>query len=234
MWEILIVACLSYGIWLVGDAVYRRLRPKKKTLPKKPKRHLSGEQLLGKCRYEVGQKQTNVSTYPKAEQAMDKEHIFAPDKKNESPEPLHYEESNEEFSGLEIPVVSLEYEPETVENDNSNLGEEAEEIIPAADGKVELAVGDGVNWEAWAEALSVISRTDATPDQIAKAGELLHQSEGNDIVDKLRSEPQRSQRVDELICSYFERRSKVRITEENPFADTTGVAGDFDIRNYIN
>lgn len=73
MWEILIVACLSYGIWLVGDAVYRRLRPKKKTLPKKPKRHLSGEQLLGKCRYEVGQKQTNVSTYPKAEQAMDKE-----------------------------------------------------------------------------------------------------------------------------------------------------------------
>lgn len=57
--------------------------------------------------------------------------------------------------------------------------------------KVELAVGDGVNWEAWAEALSVISRTDATPDQIAKAGELLHQSEGNDIVDKLRSEPQR-------------------------------------------
>lgn len=235
MWEILIVACVSYGIWFVGDALYRKFRPKKKTLPKKPKRHLSAEQLLGECRHEVRQKQTNLSTYGQTEKVKEKPSTFAGSNEKQSPEPPTEEVSNEEFSKLEIPDVTLEYEPEPEENDNSNLGEEAEEIIPTVDGKVELAAGGGVNWEDWVKVLDVVVHTDATPSttEQAKAGELLHQSEGNDIVEKLRSDPQRSMKIDELVCFHFEQLSRVRRTDENPFADTPRVVGDFDMNKYM-
>jgi hypothetical protein len=230
MWEIIIVACISYGIWLVGDRIYRWLRPKKKTLPKKPKRHLTAEQLLGKCRYEVGHSKTNVPTYPKTEQPMDKGHIFAADNKTESSEPLPVEGSDEEFSKLEIPDVPLEFEQ--TGDDHSHLGEEEEEFIPAADGTVEFA--QGLDAGALMELLSIIGCTDTTVEQEQKAGELLSRMGENDITEKLRSEPKRAMRIDELVCTYYAKLPKVRITEENPFAVPTAEAGDFSIENFIN
>lgn len=229
MWEIIIVAALSYGIWLIGDAVYRRMKPKKKSLPQKPKRHLTPEQILVSCRYEIRQSPTNIRTYPTEQQAIKKEDTFADDKKNESLETLQTEGADEEFSKAEIPDVPLEFEQKG--DDNSNLGEEAEEFIPAADGTVEFA--QGMDAGALLEVLRIINCTDATKEQERKAGELLDRMGENDITEKLRSEPKRAMRIDELVCTYYEKLPKVRIMEENPFAVPTAEAGDFNFAEYI-
>lgn len=230
MWEIVIVAALSYGIWFAGDAVYQWLKPQKKALPQKPKRHLTPEQILVKCRYEVRQSPTNIRSYPTEQQAVKKENTFADDKKNESPETLQTEGTDEEFSKLEIPDVPLEFEQKG--DDNSNLGEEEEEFIPAADGKVEFA--QGVDAGTLMAVLGIIGTADATEEEQRKAGELLSQMGENDITEKLRSEPKRAMRMDELVCTYYAKLPKVRITEENPFAVPAAEAGDFSIENFIN
>lgn len=229
MWEVILVAALSYGIWLIGDAVYKRLKPKKKSLPQKPKHRLTPEQILISCRYQTRQSPTNIRTYPTEQQAIKKEDTFADDKKNESPETLQTEGTDEEFSKLEIPDVPLEFEQKG--DDNSNLGEEAEEFIPAADGTVEFA--QGMDAGSLLEVLRIIGGTDITKEQEQKAGELLDRMGENDITEKLRSEPKRAMRIDELVCTYYKQLPKVQIMEENPFAVPAAEAGDFNFAEYI-
>lgn len=231
MWKIIVIGIVLCLVWIVGHTIYGLARPKKKTVLKNPSRHLKTEQILGKCRTQVRHSKSQVATYAETENTQKNDSTFAGENKKRSSEQLSEEHTEEVISELpEIDDVPLEYEPKT-KSEPIHLGEEEEVIHTSADGNIEYA--NGIDLEAMMAVLGMIAKTDTTLSMQKAATDVFDQLEGTIVMDKLREEPKRSARIDELINARFAEYSEARVTQEVDYSTAPMGADDFDIRAYL-
>lgn len=225
MAEVIAITAVSFLVGLLIMYLYEKFRKKSKGVVVKVKKQLSTDEILGKSHFKVSHSKPQVRSYPKGEKPENKENIFAGESKNGVPDSAEREgkETSEDYPA--------EFDAEA-EDDNINLGEEAGESIEATDKKTEI-IG-GIELTALQYALEVIERQNATQQQKQKAGDILSLLEQTNISDGLRSDPERSKRIDELIAVRLKFQPFIRIDEENtcpPSAEKGNL--DFDIRDYL-